>query len=139
MNKILIIGYVLLFISVIINGFLMWYIRTTLKKLLFISENFSFLKKAIQIFSKHLKGIYQLETYYGDETIKFLFEHSRELLKIIKDFDDIIALSEEQELILDDQEIEIDVGNTDDEEEEASIENAKKEFILYGGTRKGNS
>ena len=140
MVKAIIILSALLLVSLIINGFLIWYIRTTLLKLLFVSENMSFLKEAIGAYAKHLKGIYQLETYYGDQTIKFLFEHSKELLVKISDFDDIIALSDEQELILDDREVE--TTRTTEEEEEASetsIGTAKEKHVLYGGTRRSNS
>jgi len=139
MVETIIILSVLLFISLIINGFLIWYIRTTLLKLLFVSENLSFLKAVIDTYAKHLKSVYQLETYYGDETIKFLFEHSRELLVKIAEFDDIIELSEEQELILDDREVEI-VDSGASEEKEETIESPRQEkHVFYGGTRRSNS
>tara|TARA_R110001583_G_scaffold84781_4_gene222653 strand:- start:4915 stop:5337 length:423 start_codon:yes stop_codon:yes gene_type:complete len=137
MVKAIIILSLLLIISVILNGFLIWYIRNTLSKLFFISENLSFLKLATRAYVKHLKGIYQLETYYGDENIKFLFEHTGDLIKKIEEFDDIIEVSEDQEIILDDREIEI--GNEAPQETSETLEGSNEEHVLYGGTRAGNN
>jgi len=137
MVEVIAIVSVLLLFSMTFNIFLIWYIKTTLSKLLFVSENLLFLKEAIEAYAKHLKTIYQLETYYGDETIKFLFEHTKALLTKILDFDDVIALSDKQELILDDREVEI-VDSTHEEKEE-TIENPQEKHVFYGGSRRGNS
>ena len=140
MVKIIIILSVLLILSVVFNGFLAWYVKTTLSKLLFIAENLSFLKDAIGAYSKHLKSIYQLEPFHGDETIKFLFEHSNALLDKFDEFNDVISLSDEQEIILDDREIEI-IGNITAEEEEKekkTIGSAQEKHVFYGGTRRGD-
>tara|TARA_R110002110_G_scaffold173648_2_gene376566 strand:- start:158 stop:577 length:420 start_codon:yes stop_codon:yes gene_type:complete len=122
--------------SLFVNIFLFWYTRTTLSSLLFISENYSFLKSALDAYAKHLKSVYQLEIYYGDETIKSLFEHTTGLLDKISEFDDVISLSDEQELILDDREIEIIRATEEEETPEASIGSAKEKHVFYGGTRR---
>jgi len=140
MVKIIIALSVLLILSMVFNGFLAWYVKTTLAKLLFIAENLSFLKNAVGAYSKHLKSVYQLEPFYGDETIKFLFEHSNALLDKFDEFNDVIALSDEQEIILDDREIEI-ISDTpaDDEETSSKTLGAPQEkHVLYGGTRRSN-
>lgn len=123
----------------ILNGFLVWYIKNTLSKLFFISENLSFLKLAIQSYQRHLRGVYELEMYYGDENIKFLIEHTKDLIDQIAQFDDIIQVSEEQEIILHDREIEI--GNESEAQEEApsAHQGPNEKHVLYGGTRRGNN
>jgi len=140
MVKVIIVLSILLLISLLSNIVLYWYIKNTLKQLLFVSENLSFFKKCISGYAKHLKSIYQLETYYGDETIKFLFEHTRQLLDKVMDFQEIISLTENEELVLDDREIEVDGGSITPEKEDATqIERPQEKFVLYGGTRGSDS
>ena len=137
-EAIVILSFLLVF-SLSMNLFLFWYTRTTLTSLLFVSENYSFLKSALGAYAKHLKSVYQLDTYYGDETIKFLFEHTTDLLSKISEFDDVISLSDKQELILDDREIEIIREAEEEEETPTSIGSAKEKHVFYGGTRRSNS
>jgi len=139
MVKAIIILSLLFVFSVILNGFLIWYIRNTLSKLFFISENLSFLKLAIQAFARHLKGIYELETYYGDENIKFLFEHTKDLIEKIEEFDDIIEVSEDQEIILDDREIEIGSESEAEKETSQTLQGPNEKHVLYAGSRAGDN
>jgi hypothetical protein len=47
-------------------------------------------------FSKHVQGIYQLDMFYGDETLKYLMEHAAGLNEQIEqNFEYIYSLTEE--------------------------------------------
>ena len=85
-----------LVISVAINGLLLWYIRQTLKKLLFASENFGWLMDSLQNFSDHVQKLHELEMFYGDSTLGHLIEHSKQLVEDIKNFEDIYTLLEDE-------------------------------------------
>mgnify|MGYP003117749885 FL=1 len=141
MIKTIVILSLVLLVSILINVLLAWYTRTTLKRLLFIAENFSFLKKATNIYAENLKSVYRLDAYHGDETIKFLFDHTRSLVQVISEFDDIIEMSDQQELILDDREIEIEGPSATPEEEApaSSLEGSNEKHVFYVGSRRSNS
>ena len=85
-----------LVISVAINGLLLWYIRQTLKKLLFASENFGWLMDSLQNFSDHVQKLHELEMFYGDSTLGHLIEHSKQLVEDIKNFEEIYTLLEDE-------------------------------------------
>lgn len=81
-----------------ITIFLGWYIY---KLLIRYSELVSLLddiRYKIYIFSKHITQVYELETYYGDETLQNLIEHSNLLLSSFEQFDeDYIVFDGEKE------------------------------------------
>jgi len=57
-----------------------------LKKLLYFNENFTKIEVSIEQFSKHLEEIHELPTFYGDENLQSLINHSRELKIDLYDF-----------------------------------------------------
>ena len=85
-----------LVLSLALNALLFWYIRQTLKKLLFASENFAWLMSSITNFSEHLQNLHQLEMFYGDTTLGHLIEHSKQLVQDMKNFEDIYTLLEDE-------------------------------------------
>ena len=89
----------LLIISAVINLFFVWSIYNLLKKLLFVSDNMEDFLDTLQNYSEHIERVYNMETYYGDETINQLLEHSKEIVKEIKAYEEIYTLLEQQEEI----------------------------------------
>lgn len=89
-------------ISGILNIFLLWYVWRALKKLLFVSDNISYLHEAMNGFSEHLINIHELEMFYGDETLKSLIDHSKGLKEIFNEFEDVHSLTDIQEEYVDD-------------------------------------
>ena len=53
-------------------------------------------------FSTHVKQVYELEMFYGDETLKSLMDHARVLSEKIADID--LILNEESEDLIAEQE-----------------------------------
>jgi hypothetical protein len=92
---------ILLIISVAINLFFVWYVYNLLKKLLFVSENIEDFLEILKDYSDHVETIYNMETYYGDETIEHLLTYSKEVVQEIKTYEEIYTLmydrKEEQE------------------------------------------
>ena len=84
-------------VSILLNCFLIWYIRGILIKLLFVSENQQDLSNALISFSNHLNTIYELETFYGDETLSSLIEHMKDVIEAIEEYESIYTLIEEEE------------------------------------------
>ena len=82
----------LLIVSAVVNLFFIWYIYTLLKKLLFVSDNIEDFLETLSSYSEYIETIYNMETYYGDETIERLLEYSKEIVKEIKAYEDIYTL-----------------------------------------------
>tara|TARA_B100000900_G_scaffold341904_1_gene305110 strand:+ start:124 stop:441 length:318 start_codon:yes stop_codon:yes gene_type:complete len=85
---------ILFALSVILNVFLIWYARNTLKNLLYLSDNLGLLYEVVLDFSLHLKEVYELERFYGDPTLTNLLEHSNLLRAELEKYEDIFLLSE---------------------------------------------
>ena len=81
-----------LVLSAGLNVLLLWYIRQTLKKLIFASENFAWLMSSITNFSEHLQKLHELEMFYGDTSLGHLIEHSKQLVQDMKSFEVIYTL-----------------------------------------------
>ena len=102
-------------LSFAINVFLIWYLIQVLRKLLFVSRNIGDLQEDAEEFVGHVEAVYGLETYYGDETLQNLLEHSKAFSNNIKEFEDVYALTEEG-TIIDEDEFDDDEEWKDEEE-----------------------
>ena len=95
MSRLEIITSALLTLSVAINVGLIVYVRYTILQLLWVSEELGDLQQMINSFRNHLGSVYELEMFYGDETIKGLLEHTRSLDEQLDTFQYIYSLTEE--------------------------------------------
>ncbi len=86
---------ILLFVSVLVNIFAFNYIRYILGELSFVSENIGSLFRNVVGFAEHLSDVYELERFYGDQTLENLLRHSSELIEVLQDFEEIYSLTEE--------------------------------------------
>ena len=120
-----------LFLSILGNLLALWYIRKLLAKVLFVSQNLTDLVDLLTTYRNHLKRIYALDMFHGDETIKFLIKHTNSLLDVLEDYSDIYKLTEPIELAEEDEE-------SYDDEEETGPTTVNEENVFYGGTRSSN-
>jgi len=124
------IGLSLVF-SLVINGLCIWYIRNLLKRFLFISNNLADLIEMVSNYRAHLKAVYSLDMFYGDETLKALMEHTSLFSELLEDFEDVIEITEPIEQI-----------EMDGEEEAQQKENlngttqTNEENVFYAGSRR---
>ena len=72
--------------------FCFFYIRYLLQKLVFFAENIDNLREEVQEYVVHLKSLYEMEMFYGDETIEALISHTVHVLNKIEDFEDFYSL-----------------------------------------------
>ena len=87
----------LLTISAVVNLLFIWYVYHLLKKLLFVSDGMEEFLDTLQNYSEHIERIYNMETYYGDETIERLLEHSKEIVKELRAYEEIYTLLEDDQ------------------------------------------
>ena len=97
---------IILTLSIMLNVFLIWYVRSTLINLLYISDNLGALYEIILGFTNHLETVYELERFYGDPTLTNLLEHSKALSQELEAFEEIFLLSEgpQEEEVQDEEE-----------------------------------
>ena len=105
---------ILLILSLTINVFAVFYIKWLLKNINFFSENIITFLESIQAFSTHLEGVHALETYYGEQTLKNLISHSKDIIEEIRRYREIYTLTQDEEEIGDI----FDEGLAEDSEEE---------------------
>tara|TARA_R100001082_G_C4361290_1_gene159499 strand:- start:580 stop:918 length:339 start_codon:yes stop_codon:yes gene_type:complete len=102
---------IILVLSILLNVLCGIYIRWLLKNFNFLSENVKNILETVETFSNHLSAIYELETFYGDETLQNLLAHSKQVVNEIKVYEDVYTLTS------DDIDIE-DLFNDEEEKKE---------------------
>ena len=102
--------YFILCVTTALNVFFIWYIRNLLSQLYFVSRNLSGLVDETISFRDHLSSVYELETFYGDETLAGLLVHVGQYSETLSDFEEIYILADEEDLKEndDDDEYEVD-------------------------------
>tara|TARA_R110001599_G_scaffold53278_2_gene148713 strand:+ start:52 stop:384 length:333 start_codon:yes stop_codon:yes gene_type:complete len=86
---------IILFISLAISAGVILYARAAIVKLLSISEELYDFKEMVDALAAHLEGVYELEMFYGDETLGALMEHARSFNRQLETFEYIYGLIEE--------------------------------------------
>ena len=93
--------YVLIFAliaSLAGNVVLIWYLRELLKRLWLLTNSKKDIWDVIDNYSDHLKAVYEMEMFYGDETIQSLIEHTKYLKTYFDDYKEAQTLFEEDQL-----------------------------------------
>ena len=85
----------MLLVSISANVFLVWFSWKSLKQIAEYDEELREISLIMQRFTGHLKGVYELETYYGDETLRHLLRHSIDIINAFESYD--LLLQDEEE------------------------------------------
>ena len=72
-----------LFMSVLVNAVGGYYIYFLINDRKNVQEEFDSLLSKNEIFLSHLEQVYELEMFYGDETLESLIKHAK---KLVQDF-----------------------------------------------------
>jgi hypothetical protein len=118
-----------LLVSVIVNFFALWYIRRLLSRLFFVAENIGDLVDLIDNYKNHLRTLYELEQYYGDENIKFVLSHTTSLLEVLEEYEEIYMIVEESE----------EQEELEENEEEDAEKTIQEKNVFYAGARRRNN
>tara|TARA_A100001391_G_scaffold192230_1_gene166303 strand:+ start:471 stop:812 length:342 start_codon:yes stop_codon:yes gene_type:complete len=94
MSRLEIILSSILFLSVIFNFGVVAYARAAISRLLMVSEELGDLQEMINSFCVHLKKVYELESFYGDETLNALLQHAISFNEQMETFEFIYSLTE---------------------------------------------
>ena len=131
MSSVVILSIVLA-VSLIFNGLMYWYSRQLTQKLSFIYDNIGDVSELITNYRVHLKSVYSMEMFYGDETLKFLLDHTRSISLLLEDYEDPEFFVEEF------------IDNDEDATQQEELSNAEtpqiqQENVFYAGSRRRDS
>jgi len=79
--------FLMLLLSAALNVFLLWYGWKSLQHIRYYDEELTETVGAISNFTTHLKSVYELETFYGDETLRHLLKHAQDLTSVFEQYD----------------------------------------------------
>lgn len=108
MSKLEIILSCICVLSLVFNGVVFVYARAAIARLLTVSEELGDLQQMVNAFALHLKEVYELETFYGDQTLLGLLNHAISFNEQLETFEYVYSLTEEEH----------DEQTTEDPEEE---------------------
>ena len=69
--------------------------RKIFTKLLYVSESIGDFLITVDSYAEHLDSVYNLEMFYGDETLEHLMKHTESVIGEIEKFSDIYSLTTE--------------------------------------------
>ena len=75
-------------IIVVFMGASIWFNVILLRRLLRVSDNMDDLLDSLTTYSNHLEQVYGMDTFYGDQTLGDLLEHSKEVVDDVMSFND---------------------------------------------------
>jgi len=94
-----------------------------------VSDNLGDLVEIITNYGNHLRDVYQLDSFYGDETLKGLMTHTNAVRTLLEEqYGDVINITDP---------IEYEIEEEESDGEETSEE--KEKHVFYAGTRGRNS
>jgi len=95
MSRLEIILSAILTLSVLLSVGILLYARAAIVRIVSVSEELSDLQQMADSFAYHLKVVYELDSFYGDETLRGLLEHAISFNEQMDTFDYIISLTED--------------------------------------------
>tara|TARA_R110000751_G_scaffold201825_1_gene306513 strand:+ start:200 stop:508 length:309 start_codon:yes stop_codon:yes gene_type:complete len=89
---------ILLILSLVANIGLLWFCYKSLQQIRTYDNELTETVDIIKNFNSHLKGVYEMEMFYGDETLRHLLRHATDIIEV---FDSYNLYSDEEEEIYD--------------------------------------
>ena len=128
MSRLEIILSAILLLSMSFNIVVFIYARGAVTRLLSVSEELGDLQAMIDNFVEHITSVYEMEMFYGDETLGFLVEHTKSLYDILEDYEDAYTIAMPPE------NTEEQVNNKEEEKNNAE-KKIPQQDVFYAGTR----
>ena len=83
-------------LSIVLNVFLVLYLRALLSKFTTYSEGISDLQYNLNGYESHLKAIYSMDTFFGEPILQNLLEHTKIINSSVKEYVEIFLIDDEQ-------------------------------------------
>jgi uncharacterized membrane-anchored protein YhcB (DUF1043 family) len=118
-------------LSVGVNILLIWFSKEQSRRLSYVSQNLGDLVELIANYREHLRKVYSLEMFYGDETLEALMDHSRSLVMLLQDeYGDVTSITEP---------LEVEFEKEEDDDEEKEEQEGQRQDVFYAGSRRRDS
>ena len=92
----------LLTVSLVMHAAATWYMINLLRQVKYYDEELTETVTVINNFTNHLKSVYELETFYGDETLRHLLQHAQDLTSVFDQYNLYSDEELEEEVVNDD-------------------------------------
>ena len=123
----------LLLLFVTSTALLGWFCYKLVFRLNFVSNNLVELYERLNEFDQHIKFIYELEMYYGDETLKNLIRHSKDLKNYMKKYKETMELLEQEEQIFEEEQDDEDQDSENNEESKERFASTTGKTVFHSG------
>ena len=107
MSRLELILSAMLMLSIMFNVGVFVYARNVVSNLLRVSDELTDFQIMISSFVDHLRSVYELDSFYGDQTLEALLEHAKALDEQIEMFEYVYYLTEAEAA---NQEENVDIG-----------------------------
>tara|TARA_R100001463_G_scaffold100779_1_gene155243 strand:+ start:535 stop:846 length:312 start_codon:yes stop_codon:yes gene_type:complete len=77
-------------------GLAVWYVRGLLRVMYQMTVDIQQMEDKMVDFSKHLDNVYEMEMFYGDETLGQLVRHSKEVVNSINKFRNLFEIENDK-------------------------------------------
>ena len=77
-------------------GLAVWYVRGLLRVMYQMTVDIQQMEDKMVDFSKHLDNVYEMEMFYGDETLGQLVRHSKEVVNSINMFRNLFEIKNDK-------------------------------------------
>mgnify|MGYP004465661313 FL=1 len=77
-------------------GLAVWYVRGLLRVMYQMTVDVQQMEDKMVEFSKHLDNVYEMEMFYGDETLGQLIRHSKEVVDSISKFRNLFEIENDK-------------------------------------------
>jgi len=115
-------------VSMVVNVVLIRLASWQSKDLAIVSDNIGDLVEIVENYRTHLKKVYELDAFYGDETLQALMTHTNAVRALLEEqYGEVISITDP---------IEYETQEEENAEEEIS---QKEKHVLYAGTRRRDS
>ena len=81
-------------LSVSLNILLLIYFRRVLGRIYAASEEVSEIFTRLDAFQEHLHSVYELPTFYGDQTLKSLLDHAKGLVEYLSRYEEVYSFTQ---------------------------------------------
>ena len=88
--------------SVVVSIGVFLYARSAISRLLYVSNELGDLKSMIESFSNHTQSVYQMEMFYGDQTLEDLMNHAQSFNQQLETFEFIYSLTDAEVVEIED-------------------------------------
>ena len=77
-----------------VSGVLYFYVRSKIIPIIVSSEESAELFTRLQTYANHLNTVYELPTFYGDETLQSLLDHTKDFYVFLRRYENIYSFTQ---------------------------------------------